>query len=334
MYGEGVSIQTSFTNWSSSGLDWRRAPYESCSPNLVALNKYLLSIGGQHLGCHHNRDVRGGGAVSAHAYGAALDWRYAQVSGGKELGRQWALDRLFPWLINYSAELGIDAIHDYVGDRIWRAGRTNRVEDAHGSWWRKQNGAGSGMGEAWATYVHIESSKAGFSDARPIGQRGIPLLDGSTPPKPDPGPGPLPAGKYTVKKGDGWIKIADALGVSVTDLDKAGAVVRDGKVVKTAPVSDFTVWPGDVVEVVSDDPTFLNTPPPAVPPEIIRGQTGDRVKQLQIVLRVHADGTFGPKTEEAVKSVQRNLGVGVDGRYGPRTDAALRAYLKSVGLPA
>lgn len=326
-----MTIQTTFHNWSTSGLDWRKPPYESCSPNLSALNAYLMSIGGQHLGCHGNRDIRGGGAVSAHAYGAAFDWRYeATTNGGKNLGRQWALDRLFPWLIDYSAELGIDAIHDYVGDRIWRSGRTGRTSDAHGSWWKKQYGSGSGMGQAWATYVHIETTKAAFGNGTPIDKRGIPLIDGSTP---KPGPAPI-AGSYTVKSGDGWLKIANALGTSVEVLDKHATVIRGGKVVKSAPVSSFTVWPGDVVEVVAGDPTFLNTAPPSVPPEIARGDRGDRVKQLQVVLRVHADGIFGPATEQAVMLVQRNLGVSQDGRYGPRTDEALRRYLRSVGLPA
>lgn len=49
------------------------------------------------------------------------------------------------------------------------------------------------------------------------------------------------------------------------------------------------------------------------------GSKGDDVKKLQSKLGLNADGTFGPKTEEAVKNFQTKNGLTPDGIVGPKT---------------
>lgn len=164
-----MTVTTSFFNWQYSGLDPFKAPYEDKSPNLVALDDYLLDRwGGQVVGGHRNRDIGGSGRWSSHAYGAASDWRYEDTTNGNRApGRAVLLAEIIPWLIEWSAELGIDAIHDYVGSRIWRAGRTSSTDP--NDWWKHSDG--SAMGEAWAQWLHIETHRDTFMDATPIDQR-------------------------------------------------------------------------------------------------------------------------------------------------------------------
>lgn len=169
-----MTIQTRFYNWQHSALDPTVDPYESLSPNLVELRQYTLSRwGGQQVGSENNRRLNG--SWSTHAYGAALDWRYEPtfLSGTNPVvvPRSIVISVVIPFLINNSAELGIDAIHDYVGDSIWRAGRTNDINDAHTAWWKVQDGAGPAMGESWARWLHIETHKDSFLWAEPIKTR-------------------------------------------------------------------------------------------------------------------------------------------------------------------
>lgn len=69
--------------------------------------------------------------------------------------------------------------------------------------------------------------------------------------------------------------------------------------------------------------------PPARPgapvgrPTIRRGATGKLVEQVQKVVGVPVDGTFGPKTEAAVRAFQRSRGLVPDGIIGPQTWADL-----------
>jgi hypothetical protein len=159
-----MTVQRSFFNWSTSGLDPLAAPYNSCSPNLVAVRRGLDELlgPGEFKGCHNDRPVRDGTALSAHSWGAALDRGWA--AGTK--------DATIRFLIDHSAELGVQAIHDYAGSRIWRAGRTADVGEAHTLWWRSQApNTATGMGQSWAQYLHIETTPAKFGDATPIAER-------------------------------------------------------------------------------------------------------------------------------------------------------------------
>lgn len=157
-------IAAKFTSWQTRrGDDWRRPPFESCSPNLLLIRDHLVTEhGGEYLGCHGNRDVRDGGSISSHAYGAAFDWRYQNPGPGRTV----LLAEIIPFLIAHSAELGIQAIHDYAGCRIWRPPGTSG-RSANGDGWRKQRKKGN-MGAAWALWIHVETHPDNFGDTTPI----------------------------------------------------------------------------------------------------------------------------------------------------------------------
>ena len=192
-----MTVQRTFFDWARSGLDWDAAPYEQMSPNLLALNEWLVvNFGGQPLGLDDfDREIRTGGTISDHAYGAALDWRYEPGflpdTSPVVVARPEAL-KLVEHIIDWSAELHIDRIHDYVGDRIWTAGRTADVADAHGAWWKPQAGAGAGMGEGWARYFHFATHRDGWADGMPVVARGVPM----------PGPQPTPEPPTPTKDDD------------------------------------------------------------------------------------------------------------------------------------
>lgn len=167
-----MTVNQSYTNWQvhSPAPDQR---YSHCSPNLVAIFDAMAKRWGcTDIGCYGWRPIRGGTAPSSHGFGAARDIRYDHV------GRYVALNTILPYLIGHSLELHISAIHDYVGSRIWHAGR---------GW--KAHAPGQGFGEAWATYFHIETTEAGWHDNTPVLNRtGIsPVPPGPVPPAPTPG---------------------------------------------------------------------------------------------------------------------------------------------------
>lgn len=165
-----------YTVWSSVPLG---APYNRCSPNLLAVQRHLLdAAGGQPLGCYGVRPITGGSSPSTHSWGAALDWRYGNVGGGHvEIGRDAFLSFVLPWLLGNADALGIQQIHNYRDASIWRTGRGWKPND------------GPGMGAAWAEYIHIETNRDAWSDARSILNRGVsPLVMHSPEPTPPPNP--------------------------------------------------------------------------------------------------------------------------------------------------
>lgn len=65
------------------------------------------------------------------------------------------------------------------------------------------------------------------------------------------------------------------------------------------------------------------------------GSTGEKVREIQTLVGVSADGIFGPQTEAAVRQWQSNLQLTADGVWGPLTEEAtnnLFAFLAN--LPA
>lgn len=149
-----MALMTKFFNWQSSKPG---APYTKSSPNLIALRKYLIEkYGGQSLGIYGNRSITGGRSPSSHAFGAAMDWRYQNPGPG----RQVLTGEIIPFLINHSLELGIQAVHDYFGCQVWRAGR---------GWAAQRKGShGGSMGAGWATWIHIEVHPDNWHDGRPV----------------------------------------------------------------------------------------------------------------------------------------------------------------------
>jgi hypothetical protein len=149
---------TEFTDWG----DGRQPgpPFDRCSPNLVALDTYLRKRwGGMDLGCYALRPVRGGQAWSDHAF-AARDWRYENPGPGRDV----LLDEVLPFLIDNSAELGIQAIHDYKGGRIWRSTRY----DGKGAYWKAQPTSSTGMGQSWAGWIHVAIHAKAWFDGRAV----------------------------------------------------------------------------------------------------------------------------------------------------------------------
>lgn len=156
-------IATTFTDWTQQPVD----DFQQCSPALRALHATLAGrYGVVSLGCYGRRPIRGTTKLSTHSWGAAIDLSYGQSL--------WPNARhvVIGYLVGNSAEWGIQAVHDYLGCRIWRAGRTSSTSDACSSWWRAQRPDGT-MGASWATYLHVEVSYDGWDDARDELARGV-----------------------------------------------------------------------------------------------------------------------------------------------------------------
>ena len=72
--------------------------------------------------------------------------------------------------------MGIQAIHDYKGGRIWRSTRF----DGRGAYWLAQKPSSTGMGQSWAGWIHIEVHADAWFDPRSVEER----IAGVVPPRP------------------------------------------------------------------------------------------------------------------------------------------------------
>lgn len=153
-------IATLFTDWQKKpSSDLARFP--TAAPALVAIRTYVLAeFGGKNLGLHGVRETRAGGKLSSHSFGAAWDWSY------RGLDRTVA-DRVIKFVIDHSAELGVQAVHDYQRSRVWRA---NRSGDSQGGW-KAQRRDRFGMGQAWADWLHIEVNDRQWKDGRSVAEK-------------------------------------------------------------------------------------------------------------------------------------------------------------------
>ena len=170
-----MTVAREFYDWARSGLTPGASPYNKCAPALTAINKYLMDrYGGQSLGCFNVRDIKGTSVPSTHSWGAARDWRYADPGPGRRVAEQ----EILSFLIGHSKELGIQAIHDYVKSRIWRASWVSASSDG----WRDVTpNPEKGMGASWATYFHIEVNRSQWADGRSVQDK-----IGAQPPAPHP----------------------------------------------------------------------------------------------------------------------------------------------------
>jgi hypothetical protein len=142
-----------YYNWQKAtkadGLKFRKE-----SPNMVQLKDHLLKTwGGSSLGIYSKRAVRGGVAPSSHSFGAALDWRHGT--------RRTSLAAMAFMIKNHEL-LGVQMIVDYIGCRVWIAGRGWKVAEAN---------AKTGMGASWAKWVHVETTKVDWANNKPIVNR-------------------------------------------------------------------------------------------------------------------------------------------------------------------
>ena len=152
--------------------DWQKAvatdfvKFRKESPNLLAIKDYLCKRwGGSSVGILNKRPIRGGSSPSSHTFGAALDWRYGDTVGH----RHKVEAEVLPWLIENSEELGIQAIHDYYGCRVWRSVRVPASQRG----WRTQpaNSEGGAMGASWAKGLHIETTKESWRNRTRVDER-------------------------------------------------------------------------------------------------------------------------------------------------------------------
>ena len=141
-----------YYNWQKpSKLDYVK--FRVASPNLEALKRHLTKRwGGTNLGIFVKRPIRGGTVPSTHSFGAALDWRYDTREEGKE-----AID----WIVLNHEALGVQMIGDYIGSCIWTVGNG----------WKKQEPNKHGMGQGWAKWLHIETSRESWGDKRKVSDR-------------------------------------------------------------------------------------------------------------------------------------------------------------------
>lgn len=138
-----------------------------CSPALLALRVDLQKRWGlESLGCYGPRTVRGSTSASTHTWGAAIDLSYGELDAKQ-------LENVCGYLVGWSEEWGLQAIHDYHGSRIWRAGRTTNPADACSTWWRAQRRDPNGMGQPWANWLHLEIHPNRWWDARTADERGV-----------------------------------------------------------------------------------------------------------------------------------------------------------------
>lgn len=144
-----MTVKVKYYNWQTPKTsDYVR--FKKASPNLVELNEWLCKrFNGSSLGIFNKRPIRGGTSPSTHYFGAALDWKYPTRVAAK---------LVIKFLIANSEELGVQAVHDYVGGCIWHADRG----------WKKQAADSEGMGQSWATWLHIEVTPSQWKDSRPV----------------------------------------------------------------------------------------------------------------------------------------------------------------------
>ena len=175
-----MTKSTEYYNWQKATTDdphYGKGP----APALISIRDFLLTrYGGLNLGIYGIREVRGGGPLSSHAFGAAFDWRYMNADQTGLVGRTKMLNEVMPILINSSKELGVQLIVDYVGCRTWNASRSG---DQYGGW-KPATPNQYGEGQSWAGWLHIEVNPTEWADGASVPQKlGVVPLPG-TPPLP------------------------------------------------------------------------------------------------------------------------------------------------------
>lgn len=141
---------------------------------------------------------------------------------------------------------------------------------------------------------------------------------------------------------EGWLKVGSnseavaylqqALGITVDGIfgngtKKAVEKFQDDNELTVDGIVGVATWPMIKVEGGSTVPQADKAKPvvkavakPKYPGRALKlGSRGAAVKTLQSLLKITADGIFGPKTEAAVKKFQRSKNIAVDGIVGSVT---------------
>lgn len=261
-------MTVTFFNWQTSRLAPGVAPYDRLSPNLAALRDELgKRFGGSFLGGFTVRPVRGGSSPSSHGFGSALDWRLADKA---------VREACLSWLVQNHAALGIQAIHDYSNSRIWHANRYPGQSPL--SWWRPQrSNAGTGMGQAWAVWLHIETDRFNWSNSIPIVNRqGI----STNPPPPAPQP----------------VLFDPVNGVwGLYPLNPNKRMLRETATPPAPEEFDLTRYLQGVLRLKASQPITVDGD--------FGPATAKAVKNLQTFLGLGVDGIVGPKTWSVIDSL-------------------------------
>lgn len=247
-------MPVTFYNW-QGGLQ-PGAPYTYTSPNLKAVRDELgKRFGGTYLGGYGVRTIRDGEPWSSHAFGAAIDWRIDDATTrGNAIG----------WLVANFDVLGVQAVHDYVGCRIWRAHRYPGQDPA--TWWRPQVASSSnGMGQAWAVWLHIETDRTNWANATPVASR---LTT----------PAPAPTVTFDPARGI-W---------GLYPLNTAKATVRQTDSPVTREVADLVRYLQGVLRLKASQPVTIDGD--------FGPQTATAVRNVQAFFGLTVDGVVGPKT--------------------------------------
>lgn len=147
--------KTEYYNWSQNKAT-DKVKYRRESPNMLACKDYLIKrFGGVSVGIFARRNKRGSQDVSTHSFGAALDWRYSTRKAGETACKT---------LVRHSKEWGIQMVIDYVGCTIWTP---------KSGWKPLKPDSVKGYGQAWAKWLHIETTKSSWSNATPFVDRVI-----------------------------------------------------------------------------------------------------------------------------------------------------------------
>ncbi|HEY6416329.1 MAG TPA: hypothetical protein VIX41_08830 [Acidimicrobiales bacterium] len=169
-----MTVQTQFHNWQQAP---KTPDPGRCSPLNTTLSRYLIDRwGGQNLGCYNPRNTTTGSSPSTHWSGAANDWRYQSPGPGRSV----LLADVLPFLIDNSLELGVQAVHDYAGKRIWRPPGTSGRPSAPSPDCGWKPATSSDMNPA-NTWIHVEVLATRWTDTRSVDD----MLD-TAPPAPPP----------------------------------------------------------------------------------------------------------------------------------------------------
>lgn len=217
--------------------DWARMPastlaqYNRSSPNLIAIrdDARIRFPEVTSLGIYGVRDARGSTTRSVHSWGAAADLSY------RGAGRATGL-AMIDFYLDRSAELGIQAIHDYLGSRIWRA---FRPKASGGPGWKNQPRSSSGMGQSWADWIHIEVNLDAWPDGRSVAERTGDALPGVI--RPIVGVG---------SRGPAVVAAQQVLG-QFTDVGAADGVFGNRTLIGWQNVAAYCKWPVD--STIADD---------------------------------------------------------------------------------
>jgi peptidoglycan hydrolase-like protein with peptidoglycan-binding domain len=125
-----------------------------------------------------------------------------------------------------------------------------------------------------------------------------------------------------VADGDFVVRAYDLFGEEHPRKEHAAALTSWGADLVAQTLVPALLRPRPVVEAPAGGPPRAPGPA-AARPTLRRGAEGPLVVELQELLGISADGSFGPQTERAVRRFQAGNALAVDGVVGPRTWEAL-----------